>query len=221
MSDSLPLLVANLKANKTWEEVTSWLEQVGPKAHEFDGTVVFCPSTPFLAAASLEIKEKNYKIHLGAQNISKFEQGPYTGELAVSQIKDMVQYTIIGHSERRNNFDEDDQLLETKVKLANDAGVKTIYCVQDENTTIPEGTHVVAYEPLRAIGTGNPDTPENAQDVSLKIKEKGDYKVLYGGSVYDANVKSFLKKNVIDGVLVGTASLNSESFCKILESAKY
>lgn len=220
MNDSLPLIIANLKANKTWEEIEVWLDEVAKTAADFPGTVLICPSYPYLSQSAWKIKNKNLKIKLASQDVSKFEQGAYTGEVAASQIKDLCTYSLVGHSERRRNFDEDDQALTVKVQNAITANIMPIFCVQDENTKIPQGVEIVAYEPPSAIGTGNPDTPENAHKVSQKIKEKGNYIVLYGGSVDSKNAASHLKKGIIDGLLVGNASLDPLEFTKILESAK-
>jgi triosephosphate isomerase (TIM) len=85
---------------------------------------------------------------------------------------------------------------------------------------IPDNVKIVAYEPVFAIGTGNPDTPQNAKNIAKTIKQKGIDIVLYGGSVSGANVKSFLEKNLIDGVLVGSSSLEASDFLKIVESSK-
>lgn len=218
MSDPLPLVVANHKANKTWDELSSWLGQVAPAADDFRGTVVVCPAIAYISQAGQKIKELKSKLIAGSQNISQFDQGPYTGEVAASQIKDQVRYTIIGHSERRENFNETDQLLSQKVQMAKKANLAPIFCIQDETTKIPNGVEIVAYEPTFAIGTGNPDTPENAKSISAKIKQKGDYIVLYGGSVNAQNVKSFVDQDLISGVLVGSASLEAQSFIGILQS---
>lgn len=220
MNDSLPFVIANLKANKTWQEIEVWLDEVAKTAANFPGTVVVCPSYPFLKVAALEIKSASWRIKLASQDVSKFEQGAYTGEVAASQIKDICSYSIIGHSERRRNFGEDDQTLTVKVQNAIAAKLMPIFCVQDENTPIPHGVEIVAYEPPSAIGSGNPDTPENAHIVSQKIKEKGDHTVIYGGSVDSKNAASFLKKGIIDGLLVGKSCLDPQEFTSILASIK-
>lgn len=218
MNDNLPLVVANLKANFTWDQFYSWLEQTKEATNAFGGTVIVAPSMAFISEASQKLKEKKAKLKLASQDISQFEQGAFTGEVAASQIADQITYAIIGHSERRNYLNEEQMILEKKVANVKKAAVKTIFCVQDENTRIPYGVDIVAYEPTFAIGTGNADTPENAQAISKKLKTKGEYTVLYGGSVTEENVKSFLKKGVIDGVLVGSASLKSESFSNLLKA---
>lgn len=219
MNDPFPLLVANLKANKTWGEMSAWLDIVGPSADKFPGTIIVCPTVAFLAAANLQIKSANLKIKLGSQDISAFEQGPYTGEVTASQIADLCQYAIIGHSERRQNFAESNEVLTQKVQNAQKARIQSIFCIQSDQTPIPEGIKIVAYEPIFAIGTGTPDTPENVQSISQKLKAKGNCAVLYGGSVSAENVNSFLQKDLIDGVLVGvTNSLDPQNFTKIIKA---
>lgn len=222
MNDLIPLVVANLKANKTWNEMCAWLNEIGPKCSSFTGTVVVCPSDPFLSSASEIIKRGGWVLKLGNQDISQFEQGAYTGEVAASQISDLVQYSIIGHSERRQNFKEDEEILKVKVTNIKKAQIEPIFCIQSEDDLIPAGVKIVAYEPVFAIGTGNPDTPQNVQNIATQIKGKGQFTVIYGGSVAPENVKSYLRKNLIDGVLVGaTNSLNPEKFNQVLESATF
>lgn len=217
-----PLVVANLKANKTLGEFSDWLEEVGTESASFIGTVVICPSFPFLAVASQKLAFGNWPLKLGSQDISKFEQGSYTGEVAASQIASICQYAIIGHSERRQNFKENDEVLFEKVANAQKANLEIIYCVQSEKDEIPGEVKIVAYEPVFAIGTGSPDTPQNAKSIAERLKTKGEYTVLYGGSVRAENVKSYLFKDLIDGVLVGaTNSLDPQKFIQILKSASY
>ncbi|MCR4324636.1 MAG: triose-phosphate isomerase [Candidatus Curtissbacteria bacterium] len=217
MSD-FPLLVANLKANKSWDEMSAWIEEVGKNAQGYPGTIVVCPTLPFLSAAKQKIDQEGLKITLGSQDVSAFEAGPYTGEVAASQIVGLCEYAIVGHSERRGNFKEDEDTLEKKVKNTLAAGLKPIYCVPDENSPIPEGTGIVAFEPIAAIGTGEPDSPQNAQRVASVIKSNGQHTVIYGGSVNAQNARAFLKEDIIDGLLVGTDSLESAKFIAIIEA---
>lgn len=221
MNDKFPLVVANHKANKTWEEILLWLNQVGPAAESFTGSVVLCPSFPHLAAASLEITKGNLKVKLGSQDISRFEQGAYTGEVAASQIADIVDFVIIGHSERRDKFGETDRQLSAKVQNAQKVGIDSIFCVQTDNDLIPEGVNIIAYEPVSAIGTGNADNPDNVIKVSKALKAKNEYRVLYGGSVSADNVKSYHDTDEVDGFLIGaTNSLDPQKFIQILNALK-
>ena len=218
MNENTPFVIANLKANKTWEEISSWIDTVARKAEDYPGTIIFCPSFPFISSSAHKISANSYKIKLGIQDISRFEQGPYTGEVAASQIKDLCQFSILGHSERRQNFGESDEILAQKVQNATKAAITPIYCIQDENTPIPQGVEIIAYEPVFAIGTGKPDTPENAKSIARNLKKKGNYTVIYGGSVSEQNAALFVEKDLIDGVLVATNSKNPQSFTRIIEA---
>lgn len=218
MNEPLPIVVANLKANKTWDEVSSWIDDVAKSVVSFAGSVIFCPSYPFLVSAFTKISQNGISLKLGSQDISRFEQGAYTGEVAASQIADLVKYVIIGHSERRQNFREDNQTLAQKVTNAKNANIEPVFCVGGAETPIPQNVSIVAYEPVFAIGTGNPDTPENVKQVASQIKSKGNFTVIYGGSVSAENIELFIEKRVIDGVLIGTTnSLDSQKFIQILE----
>lgn len=218
MSDPLPLLVANHKANKSYSDLLNWMNIVGPSVSNFDGTVVVCPSAPFLGTAFEKVQNNSWKCKVGIQDISQFDQGAYTGEVAASQIKDICSYCIIGHSERRKYFGEGEGLLGKKVEMLGKSGIETIFCVDDENVQIPKGVRIVAYEPSFAIGTGMADTPQNAKEVAKKIKQRGSYTVIYGGSVTHSNVSSFLESGLIEGVLVGSASLDAQEFSSILKN---
>lgn len=220
MNDPQPLIIANFKANKTWDELAAWLEIVSPKAADFSGTVILCPSAPFISEVSQKVKTAGIKIKIGSQDISQFNVGAYTGEFAASQITGQIDFALIGHSERRRYFGEDEKILTQKVQNCQKAKIEPIFCIQDSHDFIPQGVRIVAYEPPFAIGTGNPDTPQNTKAVSEKLKTRGDYLVLYGGSVSPNNAQSFLEKNIVDGLLIGSASLNPLDFTRILETAK-
>jgi len=220
------LVVANWKSYKNSSEAASWLEKLGSslgvdqqRHEEVSGKkIIVCPPFTLLSVMAGIIKEKQLPIMLGVQDISPFDEGAYTGSVNAGQASEFAQYVIIGHSERRTLFNEDDTVLTQKVAMAKKHGLTPIFCVQDKNTPIPLGITIVAYEPPSAIGTGVPDTPENADAIAKIIKEKNGIRyVLYGGSVKSGNVKSFTKRQNIDGVLVGGASLDPLEFSKIIE----
>lgn len=218
MNDATPLVVANQKANKNWEEVKTWIAEVGPTAKAFPGTVILCPTAPFLSGAYELIKDHGYKIKLGIQDVSQFEKGAHTGEVAASQLQNLASYVIIGHSERRDNFLEDESLLQKKVDNAQAVGIEPIYCVQGENTPIAKNVQVIAYEPSFAIGTGKPDTLDNIARIAKKTKDIAPYVFIYGGSVSKDNIRNIALLPGLDGVLVGaTNSLDSQDFAAILK----
>lgn len=218
-------IVANWKANKTEEEAIKWLEEfkagMGGLASQWEHKeAIVCPPYPVLPVMKEYIKKNELPISLGSQDISQFGRGAYTGEVPAAVIHSYIRYCIIGHSERRNYFQENTEVISKKVENALSGNMIPIFCVQDSSTLIPDGVFLVAYEPVFAIGTGNPDTPENANMVAEEIKKnkKVQY-VLYGGSVNAENVHNFTSCLVIDGVLVGGASLDAQEFLEIIKNA--
>lgn len=213
-------IIANWKSNKTLAEATEWLSHLEGFPSDEEKVVVVCPPFPLLSAMKKLKEEKNIPLLLGAQNVSPFAIGAYTGEVAATQVKEFADFVIIGHSERRQHFGETDDMLAKKVALANAAGLTVIFCMQGKDTLIPDGVRIVAYEPVFAIGSGTPDTPENAEEVASFIKQERTIEfVLYGGSVTPENIQSFISQQSIDGVLVGGASLAHESFLELIQNA--
>jgi triosephosphate isomerase len=217
------LIVANLKSYENENEAKNWLEGF-KKITELNldltqKEIIICPSFTQLFSFFSFFSTNNISVKLGGQNVSPFDEGAYTGEVNAKQIKDFAEYVLIGHSERRQNFNESEDMLNKKVSEAIKHGLNPIFLIQNQDDLVPQGVHVIAYEPVAAIGTGTADTPENADAVAAMIKTKNNAQVLYGGSVTSANVKSFTAKTNIDGVIVGGASLEAEEFIKIIQNA--
>lgn len=213
-------VIANWKSNKTIAEALEWVSQVGSNIPKRDNLkVVVCPTFSSLAEVKKTIMVGSFPLIVGAQDLSPFSNGAYTGEESASFLKELISLSILGHSERRKNFAEDDEMVAKKVRQALDNNIIPLVCVQDENTTVPNGCKLIAYEPVWAIGSGQPDTPENADKIASFFKQKYELEVLYGGSVTSANAGQFLSQENISGVLVGNASLNADAFIKICESA--
>lgn len=212
-------VIANWKANKNIQEALEWLSIVGPEIPKKENLkVVVCPNFICLEQVAKEIKVGNYNLMVGSQDLSSFEIGAYTGEVPAILLSGLVSLSILGHSERRKNFNETDEVVTQKVKQIKETNIMPLVCVQDGETIVPEGCKLVAYEPVWAIGTGIPDTPENANKVAGKIKQSnGNLEVLYGGSVTSENIKSFVKQENISGVLIGGASLDANEFVKIVK----
>ncbi len=217
-------IVANLKSYKTENESKEWLENlkkikdIGVSLENKE--IIVCPPFQLLLMFKTYILENNLPVSIGAQDVSPFDEGAYTGEVNAKQVKDFADYVLIGHSERRKNFGETDDVLSKKTVLALKYGLTPIYLIQNKDTVIPQGIQIIAYEPIFAIGSGNPDTPENANEIAGFLKSKNsDYKLLYGGSVSSQNVNSFTSLSNISGVLVGSASLDALEFIKIIENA--
>ena len=179
------------------------------------------------------------------------ESGAYTGEISPDMLKCInVEYVIIGHSERRQYFNETDETVNLKVKSALEHGLKPIVCVGEsleqkeagktekiitsqvakalEGLTLDDLSNtIIAYEPIWAIGTGKTATAEDANNsikaIRNKIKElfnTDDVTILYGGSVKPENAKELFSMSDIDGGLVGGASIKAETFGKIVNFDK-
>jgi triosephosphate isomerase (TIM) len=221
-------IVANWKSNKTESEATSWLQELKIKDLRLTNKeIIICPSFTVLSALRSLISNHKSSIKLGAQDISSFEEGAYTGELNGKQIKDLAEFVIVGHSERRKNLLESEETINLKIKQAFKYGLVPIVCVSnlEQTKALPEIINknskcILAYEPLFAIGNGMADTPENADQTARKIKDVlGDIPVLYGGSVTSNNIDGFSKMSNIDGALIGKASLDAQEFYSIIQNA--
>jgi triosephosphate isomerase len=197
--------------------------------------VVLCP--PFVSlAAALESGRRIY-----AQNVHWEPQGAYTGEVAAEMLRELgVDGAIVGHSERRQYFDETDETVARRARTALDAGLGVIACVgetleqresgdmelvlkiQVEALAFAVGERpgfAIAYEPVWAIGTGRTATPEQAAEAHAFVKSIVDVPVLYGGSVKPDSAEELLTQGDVDGALVGGASLDPDSFASICRIA--
>jgi len=230
-----PLIVANWKATKTIKETIEWAKQTKPALEENNSeTIVICPpytSIPFVASL---FKDTNIKI--GAQNVAKFKKGAYTGEVTAEMLDGLVDYCIIGHSERRKFFGETDDDVIQKAELLLQFQITPILCVSDLGQLdsysnrgkfiIDKSDEIVfVYEPPGAISGGGayrPEDPEIASTNTRKMEKKIGRKamILYGGSVNPENVVRFLSKENIDGALIGQASTDPQTFLELLNSIK-
>lgn len=216
-------IVANWKSNKTEKEALEWVDAIAknkPQLKEGQ-TVVLCPSFLLLSPLKSSLATLSIPFHLGAQDISPFDGGAYTGEVNGKQIHEFGKYVLIGHSERRKNFSETEELLEKKLNMALKYNLLPIFFVQDENAWIPSlETPFLVYEPPGSISPGPADTPENAERVVKILKEKRpESHVLYGGNVTSKNIQSFMSMEHIEGVIVGRASLDPQEFFEIIQNA--
>lgn len=214
-------IIANFKSNKSLPEVLDWVGEVGPKVPKRDNLkVVVCPTATALEEVKKAMMIGNFPLLVGSQDLSPYQEGSYTGEEAASILKQFVDLSILGHSERRQNLKETDEMVSKKVEQALEHQIIPLVCVQDKDTPIPEKCHLVAYEPVFAIGTDNPDTPANAEAVAQAIlSRQPDIKILYGGSVNSENAKAFTKQENISGLLIGKASLDPQEFVKIINAS--
>ena len=220
-------IVANWKSNETILQSEEWFRTVNEShltVNSEGKEVIVCPPFTLLDLVSSKVKSQKLNVKVGAQNISPFGEGAYTGEISAKQIREFAEYVIIGHSERRRNFFENEEIVNQKIEQAVKNNLLPIICVSDINQVgalkLKDVSKVlIAYEPLFAIGSGIADTPENANQMAKNIKDITKGNVLYGGSVDSRNVKTFTRMPYIDGVLVGKASLSSSEFLQIIKNA--
>lgn len=222
------ILIANWKENGLLDEAKNWISQMSKNKQILNQHAKIVVSPPFTAiqAVSQEIKTEGLSIAIGAQDISHFEEGKHTGEISVKMVKELATYVIVGHSERRADFGDTDERVSEKAKLAESYGLKTIVCISAANQVIAlkklfsDFVGIIAYEPLFAIGNGNPDTPENSNAMAGRIKEIFPVvTVIYGGSVDGTNIKSFLEQENLSGALIGHRSLDPNFFLEIVKNA--
>lgn len=242
-------MVANWKMNKVSSETQEFIKRFFPEVKGLsDIDIVLAPPFTSLPCAAEMIKQSN--IMLAAQDVFYEEKGAYTGEVSPSMLKDTgCKFVIIGHSERRQYFNETDEIVNRKIKAAQNGGLAVIFClgesleereagrtfdiIERELNQGLDGTNieniVIAYEPIWAIGTGKTATPEQAWEVHAFIREKirikynnkfGGIRIIYGGSVTPENVDSLMACADVDGALVGGASLKVESFVRIVKFMK-
>lgn len=219
-------IIANWKSNKTIAEALEWVGQAGPQIPKAEGLkVVICPTFSALSEVKKAIIVGNFPLLVGAQDLSPFNTGAYTGEESAELLNQLITLAILGHSERRQQFGETNEMVVKKTEQALKNNIIPLACVQNKETPVPEGCHLIAYEPVWAIstglintpGVGRADTPEDAGKIAgiFKGKYGSALEVIYGGSVNPDNVKGFVTQANISGVLVGNASLDTGEFIKI------
>jgi triosephosphate isomerase len=246
-----PFIAGNWKMYKTIAEAEAFIAALLPRVATADGVdVAICP--PYTALQAMVDSTRGSRVQVFAQNMHEADSGAYTGEISAPMLTEIdVHGAILGHSERRQYYNETDKALQLKVPKALDSGLTPILCVGETEEErergdterklrhqVQEGLEkvdtarladvVVAYEPIWAIGTGLVATPEQAQEaiafvralVEDRDKAAGQaVRILYGGSLKPDNAAELLALPDVDGALVGGASLEADSFAKIVETA--
>ena len=213
-----------------------------------DREVVVAPPFIILQMAAQILDDT--PVRLAAQNMHNETHGAYTGEISAAMLKSArCTHVILGHSERRQYFGETDDQIRLKVESALRADLVPILCVgetlaQRQNGHVFSvvskqlesalrskqkqdlGRVVIAYEPVWAIGTGEPPTPGQAQEVHAALRNNMEeladrptadsVRIIYGGSVKPDNMSALMEQSDIDGALVGGASLEAETFARIV-----
>jgi triosephosphate isomerase (TIM) len=250
MSERTKMIAGNWKMHKTLAEARDLAREIVQGAgRETRVEVVLAPPYTALAAVAAEISGSNVK--LCAQDTFWEEKGAYTGAIAPGMLADAgCTHVIVGHSERRQHFGDDDEAVNRKVHAVLAAGLKPILCIgetlgeREDGKTFavvetqllnglagfPVSEHerlVIAYEPVWAIGTGKTATPAQAQEVHRLIRNlladtlgTANIRILYGGSVTPDNAATLMAEPDLDGALVGGASLKAASFLGIIAATR-
>ena len=238
------LIAGNWKMNGSKKKLSDLAEQLF--SLECDADVVIFPPNVYISDAVEAFSGAS--IAVGAQDVSENSRGAYTGEISSEMLIDIgCEYCIVGHSERRSLFGEDNLKIAGKFYQASEAGLIPILClgetfnqrekdetldvITDQLNAVVEYTGkvlssdlVIAYEPVWAIGSGKSASTDQIkivhQYIRRKLQEKGlSARILYGGSVTPENTKELLEESDIDGLLVGGASLDAKSFVQICRLA--
>lgn len=237
------LFAANWKMYKTVAESVEYFRQFQQLIHT-EADIYIAP--PFTAIYSLSELAKETKIKVGAQNMNDAEEGAITGEISARMLVEAgASFVLLGHSERRRLFHEENSLINRKIQLAMQNNLEVLLCIGETHEekfggqtqsvierqlsealkNIESVARVtIAYEPVWAIGNGHAATPYDAEEVHQFVRkwlenrwtESSQVRILYGGSVNAKNAAEFLKEKNIDGLLVGSASLNPQSFSEIV-----
>ncbi len=251
------LIIANWKCNPTDLDKAKHLFGVVQRgvSKVKDIEIVICP--PFVYLSPLMALAQD-KMVFGAQDCFWEQKGAFTGEISPLELKNLgCHYVIVGHSERRRYLNETDEMINKEIKAVLKSRLKPIFCIGEETRdtfdsqgkllnemSLAVGEQlekglagvpaarvreiVVAYEPVWAIGSGQPCSPDDAMKATLLIRKTltklynrstaEKIKIIYGGSVSSKNVNDYVKGARMDGVLVGGASLNASDFVKIIEA---
>tara|TARA_B110000263_G_scaffold210109_1_gene192504 strand:- start:315 stop:1058 length:744 start_codon:yes stop_codon:yes gene_type:complete len=235
--------VANWKMNFNTLDAIKFIDDLIKNNLQNSKTkIILCPS--FVSLKEVREKILDHMIELGAQNIHHSDKGAFTGEISANMLKEIeCEWVILGHSERRQYFNEEDIILNDKLNIAIKSGLKPILCIgenrdqRNNNETfailkrqldmalnkinVLDKEILIAYEPVWAIGAGTPATVATIKETVDWVKEyllqklSINIPILYGGSVSKTNCAEIVQLDNVDGFLIGTSSLDVSEFYNI------
>ena len=229
------IFIANWKLNGNYSFLKDYYQKLNVNS---DNCTIICSPSIYLKS----LKGNNENLFCGAQDVSSYKEGAYTGELSASMLKDNnIDFCLVGHSERRQYFAETNDNVSIKSSNLIEENIVPVICIgetleqKEKNLTeeilstqikesIPKSANhqnaLIAYEPVWAIGTGLTPTLDEINQAHELIKNFDqkfiDFKVLYGGSVKSSNAKEIANLSQVDGCLIGGASLKVDEFNTII-----
>ena len=238
------VIAANWKMHTTPADAGELARTIAARTREPGVTRVICPPFVCLAAVRDALGAAGEDVAVGAQNVHHELTGAFTGEVSAPMLDGLATWVLVGHSERRRDAGETDEIIGRKLERAVAAGLRSILCVgeqleerergaQDEvverqlagalgdrAAAMLEAGLVIAYEPVWAIGTGRNASGRDASAMADLIRGAvPEVPVLYGGSVTSANIGEFMDEPSIDGALVGGATLKPDEMAGIAARA--
>jgi triosephosphate isomerase len=243
VSSRRPFIAGNWKMHKTAAETGGFVRELAGRVAA-DVDVAVC--VPYTSLAEAVAAAAGSPLRVYAQNMHQAPHGAFTGEVSAPMLLDLgVDGVLIGHSERRQYYNETDEALAEKLATAHEAGLEVILAVGETEEQREAGDTeavlarqiersgaaaspaalTIAYEPVWAIGTGRTATPETAQEAHAFIRglfpasRAGRLRIQYGGSMKGDNAPSLLAQPDIDGGLIGGASLEVDAFLAIVAAA--
>ena len=233
------MIAGNWKMHMTCAQARDWLATFLPLIADTPDDRELVVAPPFTAISTTAEITSGSRLEISSQNVHWEADGAFTGEIAPSMLEEHgVRYAIVGHSEPRKYFSESDEQINHRARSSQANGLIPIVCVGESDEQrergeaervirrqIEQGLEgldadllVVAYEPIWAIGTGKTCEAAEANRICGLIRSwvgSPDLVIQYGGSVKAGNIDQLMGMSDIDGVLVGGASLQPDSFARI------
>ena len=237
------MIVSNWKMNGTKSDIEHWVNEVSNKIdYKSHIKCIICPPSCYLDSTRQIISKIDSPIKLGSQEIDSTNSGALTGGINSQMLKDFsTEYVLIGHSEQREHLNEDNITLRFKLDSAIQNGISAIFCIGEPaemklagntekflleqlDVLTPDDLDfiTIAYEPIWAIGTGLNADKKYIESIHQfikiylnKLNKEKNISVVYGGSVKLENCEDILSCNNVDGLLIGGASLDPDTFSKI------
>jgi triosephosphate isomerase len=223
-------VLANWKSHKTMAEAETWLKKFSRLYRPAPQLKVIIAPPAIHLALLLQLLQKQELpgIALAIQDLSPFPMGSYTGAVAAEMVLDLVDFAILGHSERRRYFHETNQDVANKASEAGAAGIQPIVCVDQPYARAQLAAMdekdlkrlLIGYGPVEAIGIDMPQSPEKVREAIAEIQLLAPHTpILYGGSINAGNAADYLSLAGVAGLMVGAASRDPEEFARICDAA--